>query len=298
MFACSGNLLATAQAIYFNEYNSSKMNLNPAFAGSDSAFVLSSADKFHIGNGAYDRSNSFFFSADNYFHALRGGLAVSCANTRESAGERTTNLIHFSYAPHIELFNHTLALQPGFEFGAFSNKEKRNFVAPDGSSSSNPGSDPDIPWSGTIVKRNIDFSAGVLFFTKKFFGGIAMHHINKPLYQPLGDSRLPARYTVHAGAILNANNFILSPTICVMNQGNYKLVQMGLRVKYRMLTYGLDFGPTYIIPEIGLQNRFFKLSYCFNYTLNSEAFAYNVHELHFNWFFKHKNKKQLSLRMI
>lgn len=290
LLACFMSIFATAQDIYFNEHNTSKMNLNPAFAGSDSAFVLSSADKFHIGNGPFDRYNSFFFSADNYFRALRGGLAVSYANTRELGGDRTTNQVHLSYAPHFELFNHKLALQPGFEFGVFSNKQK-NLVSP-------PGPDADIPWSGTIVKSNIDFSAGILLFTKQLYGGFAMHHINTPQYQLNSYYQLPIRYTVHAGVNLSAGNFIFSPNIFVINQRDYKLVQIGIRVKYKMFTYGIDLGPNYLIPEVGFQNRFFKLSYCYNYIINEGARSENTHEIHFNWFFKYKNKKQLSLRMI
>jgi type IX secretion system PorP/SprF family membrane protein len=292
------SLHTVAQDTDFREYNSSKINLNPAFAGSDSAFVLSSANKFHPGD-SFERSNSFFFSADNYFHFLRGGLAIRYENIRNWGGRSKTNQVHLSYASHFELFKHKLAIQPAFEVGVFQNVERFSFIAPDGSTTQTPGPDPQIPWSG-YKKNNIDFSAGLLLFTKRFYGGLALHHINTPEYRLFSYQSLPIRYTVHAGANLTAGNFILSPNILIMSQQDYyNYIQIGLRTKYKMLTFGLDYvAMDNIIPEIGLQNRFFKLSYSYSYIVDTYGVNPATHELHFNWFFKHKNKKQLSLRMI
>lgn len=205
--------------------------------------------------------------------------------------------MHFSYAPHFELFDHTLAIQPALEVGVFQHVEKTFFIAPDGSSSTYPGPYPSIPFSG-YTKSNIDFSGGLLFFTKRFYGGIAIHHINRPEYTHYIGLNLPIRFTLHTGANLAAGNFILSPTILMISQEDYNYIQLGLRAKYKILTFGLDVAVNTIIPEIGLQNRFFKLSYCYSYV--NDRFVKNpgTHELHFNWHFKHKNKKQLSLRMI
>ncbi|HET6225400.1 MAG TPA: PorP/SprF family type IX secretion system membrane protein [Bacteroidia bacterium] len=295
-------LSANAQDVYFTEYNSSKINLNPAFAGSDSTFVLSSADRLRAGSSPYDEANILFFSADNYFHFLRGGLAICYSNTNIFRGSSITNQFHLSYAPHFELFNHRLAIQPGIELGVFSNKENyHDFIAPDGTTSANPGTDPSIPWSGSTVKSNIDVSTGLVIFTKRFYGGFAMHHINKPQTSLFGDSRLPVRYTIHAGANLTLGNFLLSPNCLLMMQDKSSFAQVGLRIKYKMLTFGLDFlSSNELVPEIGLQNRFFKLSYSYIHIMDSNNFYYNIptHELHFNWYFTHKNKKQLSMRMI
>lgn len=280
--ACSIRLLATAQDVPFYEYNTSKINLNPAFAGSDSAFVLSTAGLAYPVSEM--KNYRYFFSIDNYARFLRGGLALNFAGRDEQ--DISTAKLAISYAPHFELFDHKLAFQPGVEFSYFE------------TNGSFPGQlifeDPDsIP--GVNVVNGFDLSAGFLLFTKKFYGGMAFHHLSKNLYSSnFNDYQIPIKYALHSGVNLNVGNFILSPNFLYMLQGDYRLLQIGMRAKYQMLTFGTDLSADVIIPGIGLQNHLFKLSYSYSYIIDpSTTRQYpSAHELHFNWFFKHKNKKK------
>jgi len=224
-------------------------------------------------------------------------LAINYKNSDEYEGTKKTNQVSLSYAPHFELFEHKLALQPAFELGFFSSTYYY-WGYPSQWDHGTP--DTQIPWPTGRKKSNIVISSGLLFFTKRFYGGFAVHNINKPQYELFSYDGLPVRYTLHGGANLNVGNCILSPNFLAVKQGDFSRVQLGVRVKYKILTIGVDGSGNTIIPEIGLQNRFFKLSYCYGYLL--DVYMTNrvlgIHELHFNWFFKHKNKKQLSLRMI
>jgi type IX secretion system PorP/SprF family membrane protein len=284
----STGLLATAQDNPFSSYNTSKTAINPAFAGSDSTLVLSAATQFNsTPDHTEDQYQHYFFSADNYFHFLRGGLALNYSFKTDLDGDKKTTIFSFSYASHFELFQHKLAVQPAIEFGYFKINQNIGYSFLEGDYMFAKRSGPDL-------------SAGIVLFTKRFYGGFAMHYLNKPEYETLSDARLPVKYTLHAGGNFNIDNAIISPNILFLKQKNSTIFQIGWRAKYKILTLGMDISSYYLTVELGLQTRFFKLSYCPNFELGNET-GYErrpVHEIHFNWFFKHKNKKQRSLRMI
>ena len=53
------------------------------------------------------------------------------------------------------------------------------------------------------ILRTVDFGAGLLAFTEKFYLGVAGHHLNEPDESlVLGVSALPMKLTAHAGAKL------------------------------------------------------------------------------------------------
>jgi len=293
LLTCSICILATAQEDFFTQYNLSKTNTNSAFTGSDSAFVLSSAATFPT----KEKDNEIFFSADNYFHFLRGGLGITYNRESLIAGSLITSRINLTYAPHFEFFNHRLAFQPGISIGYFQRyidwskltfgnmiDEKSGFIY-----------DPQET-KGLDRKSNLDFSAGVLLFTKLFYGGFAIHHITQPDEGLASPHRLLSRYTAHAGANIPIGSyFIVSPNLMYVQQGDFSMFLTGITAKYKWLVAGASFGNSNtFVSTIGLQNRFFRISY--SYWLQNSPNA--VNEIHFNWFFKHKNKKQLSLRMI
>ena len=59
----------------------------------------------------------------------------------------------------------------------------------------------DIPRGGMV--QAVDFSTGILGFTDKYYFGAAVHHLNEPNESlVVGTSRLPMKYTIHAGAVL------------------------------------------------------------------------------------------------
>jgi len=51
-------------------------------------------------------------------------------------------------------------------------------------------------------KTNLDFSAGLLGYSKRYFIGFSAHHITQPDEGLQGPSKLPMKITGHAGAII------------------------------------------------------------------------------------------------
>ncbi len=151
-----------AQDIPFYNYNASKTNLNPAFAGSDSAFILSTAGLI----SASPATENFrtFFSLDNYFRFLRGGLAFNFGVSDEKDGGAAKMTL--AYAPHFEFFNHRLAFQPAIEFGYFESQAQSSQPFPSQWNYENP--DAAIP--GHFGINGWDVTTGFLLFTKNFTG--------------------------------------------------------------------------------------------------------------------------------
>lgn len=294
LLALFSTLLMTAQDNYFAQYNTSKTNTNPAFTGSDSTFVLSSATTFQF--PIKEKDNKLFFSADNYFRRLRGGLGINYSRESDGGGILITSRINFAYAPHFEFFNHRLVFQPAISVGYFQRTidwsklsfgdmidEKSGFV-----------------YNTTEVmnldtKSNVDFSAGMLLYTKRFYGGIAVHHFTQPDEGLLSPSKLPARITFHTGVNLTAGSFTISPNVLYQKQQDFSMFIVGVSARYKWLVAGIALDGNGIISTAGLQNRFFKLSYSY-YFINP---VYYVNEIHFNWYFKHRKvSKVQSIRLI
>jgi hypothetical protein len=79
-------------------------------------------------------------------------------------------------------------------------------------------------------------------------------------------------------------------------QQDFSMILLGVTAKYNWLVAGIAYRDNNgIVSTVGLQNRFFKISYSY-YFINP---IYYVNEIHFNWFFTHRKiSKVQSIRMI
>jgi type IX secretion system PorP/SprF family membrane protein len=296
LVALFSNLLMFAQDNYFTQYNTSKINTNPAFTGSDSALVLSSAATFHI--PVKENYNQLFFSADNYFRRLRGGLGITYSRESVSGGKLITSRINFIYAPHFELFDHSLVLQPAISVGYFERSIDWSKLTFGDMIDERNGFVYDTHEMPVLSKKsNLDLSAGILAYYGCFYGGFAVHHITQPDEGLIGSSPLPVRYTIHGGMNLIGGRILkLSLNAMYQQQQDFSMFLLGLTLQRKWLVFGAAIGnsKSYNLT-IGLQNRFFKLSYSYCY-INAPT---NVNEIHFNWFIKHrKTSKVHSIRLI
>ncbi|MGZ4033217.1 MAG: PorP/SprF family type IX secretion system membrane protein [Bacteroidia bacterium] len=300
------SLTIFAQDAHFSQYNNSRIYTNPAFTGTDSTLVLSA--NYRMQWPKSEPYQSFNFSADKYFHSLRGGLGINFLHDDQMNGVFTTSRIDINYAPHFELFHHKLVVQPGIQFSFFQNTvdfskltfgdqidPRRGFVY-----SSN-----DV--SGPSTKSNIDLSAGLLLYSDHFFGGFAIHHINQPDEGIIGSSMLPYKITVQAGANLSLKNdsthkFIFSPTILFMQQQDFTMFLPGITVKYKFISLGLSYRSEAFITTLAFQNRFLRVGYSYDYTTSSllNKNTGGSHEIGLTWFinFKKKHCNIKTLRLI
>jgi type IX secretion system PorP/SprF family membrane protein len=299
------NFFTIAQDVNFSQYNSARLFTNPAFAGTDSAFVISTGYRMQWPNidGGY---KTFYASADQYVHFLRGGIGISYLHDNESNGGITTNKFDLSYAPHFELFKHKLAIQPAISIGYFQKQLNWNKFS---------FGDQIDPGSGFIyntnevqqlsAKSNIDFSTGLLLYNDRFYCGIAVFHLTQPDVGFLGQAKLPIKTSVHAGYNFNfpAQKMIISPTILQVKQADFQILLPGVSLKYKKAVVGLSYrNKDAFIITTQYQNRFLKIGYSYDYTTSrlTNKTSGGSHEIQLSWLIQYEMKRNgiRTLKMI
>jgi type IX secretion system PorP/SprF family membrane protein len=296
-----------AQDPIFSQNLSTRTYLNPAIAGTDSTLVLSAGYRlqwYEKGNHKTTYSTSHF-SADQYVHFLREGIGLDFLH--DVAGNAlTTSNINFSYAPHFEILDHRISIQPSISIGYFEKTIQwsqftfGNQIDPaTGFIYTNNGS------FETKKKSNLDLSAGVFMYSRKIYGGIALKHFNQPDEGILGYSALPYNLILHAGANFNFDkdvhrNLIISPNIVLKFQQNFTETALGITTKYKWFLLGVNYRfEDAVIFNAGFQNRFLKVGYTYDYTtsLLTNNATKGTHELQLSWFL-HYQKKTCKIKTI
>lgn len=299
------SIFLIAQDPHFSQYNTSRTFTNPAFTGTDKTLVLSSGYRMQWPdiNGGY---KTFYFSADQYVHFLRGGFGINYLNDNEANGALITSRTDINYAPHFELFNHKLVVQPAISIGIFKKSidwsklsfgdqidARRGFIYNSGETQMQSS------------KSNIDFSAGLLLYSSKFYAGFAAHHLTQPDEGLMGPTKIPMRLTIHGGANLdfNTENFIFSPNILLMKQADSQMILPGISAKYKWAVLALSYrNQDAFIINGGFQNRFLKIAYSYDYTISklTNKATGGSHEIQMVWFINYQKKecRIKTIRMI
>lgn len=300
-------LIVSAQDAHFSQYHNSRTYTNPAFVGTDSTMNI--ALNYRIQWPKIDPYKSLHFSVDKYIHALRGGIGLNYLNDRQMNDAYIKARLDLNYAPHFELFDHKLVLQPGIQISYFQNTidfskltfgdmidERRGFVYTTNET------------YGVSSKSGVDLSAGLLLYTDRYFGGLAFHHITEPDEGAIGPSKLPMKISAHAGANISfkkdsTRKFILSPTILYMHQQDFTMLLPGVTAKYKFISLGVSYrNEDAFIATLAFQNRFLSVGYSYDYTtskLGNENTG-GTHEVGLTWFVNFKKKRGTikTLRLI
>lgn len=236
-----------AQDAAFSQFYANRLYLNPGFVGSQSGMTLNAAyrTQWNYVPGGF---TTYSFSADIQEPFLNSGFGVIAYKDVEGEGALTTDAMGLIYGYIIRLgkkSNLHMGLKASF-FQKAVDWSKFTFT------------DELHPVQGAIYPTNAlpitetvrfaDFDAGfVLRSEAKMFGrrthnniGFAIHHLSEPneSIQRLGaeDSKLPRRYTFHAGTMFEIVSFdysqprtiYLSPNVKFDYQGDIKIVTYGL----------------------------------------------------------------------
>lgn len=258
----------------FTQYYANPIYLNPAFAGSNRCprLAINYRNQWPSLTGTYVTTSA---SYDQHVESVYGGLGIIVMNDR--AGENTlkSNSINLMYAYNLRV-NRKFSIRFGLQAGYFQRTidwNKLNFGDMIDERSGFIYQSNDVPRGGT--KGNVDFSSGILAFSEQFYGGIAVHHLNKPNESVLLEySLLPMKFTAHAGAIIpidrqqySSNETKISPNILFRSQAEFHQLNLGLYVLKRNLVGGIWYRnkDSYILL-VGFQNSNFKFGYSYDIT--------------------------------
>jgi type IX secretion system PorP/SprF family membrane protein len=153
--------------------------------------------------------------------------------------------------------------------------------------------------------NNLDFSAGLVGYTESFYFGFAAHHLTQPDESLIdnAESRLPMKFTGHAGAIIPLKSGSLytedeqsiSPNVLYVQQGNSTQINVGLYVKKGVLVGGVWYrNNDAFILTVGLESKMIKVGYSYDVTMSKlSVISGGSHEisLGINFYCKPKKKQ-------
>ncbi|HPD64548.1 MAG TPA: type IX secretion system membrane protein PorP/SprF [Bacteroidia bacterium] len=271
-----------AQDPEFTQYYANPIYLNPAFAGTAKGprFIMNYRNQWV---GLPYSFVTYAGSYDQHFDALGGGIGCQFMYDVAGEGQLSTGSFAFMYSYHLNLtqkFTVKAALQTSI------NRKQINFdklIFPD---QIHPRlgvvrqTIENIPPGFYTMDPYIDFSAGFLGFTKTFYSGFAVNHINTPKVTFLDDksSILPMKFTAHAGMLIPLENTrepsrFFSPNLLVQTQGNFFQFNLGgyymknnfiTGVWWRQTSRNIDA----IMALIGFKKDPFKIGYSYDMTLS------------------------------
>ena len=275
-----------AQDVTFSQFYSNPLYLNPAFSGSVGVprIALQYRNQWHAFNDAF---NTYSAAFDIPVKKLQGGIGCYILNDVQADGILKSLQANLSYSVFIRLSeNYRLngALQAGFNQNSlntgrlvFADNLDPNYGNHEISGELATLTDPNYSF--------VDFSGGILMYSKRIFYGIAVHHLTEPnqSFYPGGEdvSKLHRKYTAHFGARLpvylyghNRKKFDISPQIITQFQGQFQQFNYGIFATKYGITVGTwfrqNFGFRYdaVILLVGFIRRSWQLNYSYDFTVS------------------------------
>jgi type IX secretion system PorP/SprF family membrane protein len=312
-------LTATAQDPQFTQFYANPMYLNPAFAGSARCprVAINYRNQWPALKKTYITTSA---SYDQHFDMLNGGVGLMVMNDKAGEGTIATTNISGVYAYQLNI-NRKLSMRFGLQ-GTYVQKkldwDKLTF------------GDMIDPRYGFVYETQevrpkesrsfMDFSSGMIIYSSKVYGGVAVHHMTQPdeAFIVKGSSKLPMKVTAHVGALLpvgdgagrgyrgNVNKdegTFISPNLLYQQQGSFNQLNVGMYILHSPIVGGLwyrgNFGKDKFISSdsfialIGLQRGMFKFGYSYDVTVSSLSNSTGgSHELSLGLQFECKVKKK------
>lgn len=257
----------------FTQFYANPLYLNPAFAGT-AICPRVSMNYRNQWPGISGQFVTYSTSYDQHVDNLAGGVGLMVLHDRAGEGTISTTNVSGIYSYQIPV-NRKFSIKAGLQ-GTWAQKSvdwskltfgdmidaRRGFV-----------------YNTNEVKRDapanyVDFSAGILGFSERFFGGFAAHHITQPNESVIkGESKLPMKLTFHAGGIIPLDSkgdvASLSPNLLVQMQGKFTQINFGMYYSKGPIVGGLWYrtGDAFI-TLLGFQTDVFKFGYSYDITIS------------------------------
>lgn len=262
-----------AQDLQFTQFYSNPIYLNPAFAGSNYCprIIFNYRNQWPNLSGTYV---TYSASYDQYIKSMGGGIGFLFTTDDQARGTLKTTTASFIYSYNARItreFSINTALQATY-FQKNLDRSKLNF---------GDMIDPrrGFVWNTNEIipaqsKYNADFSAGILGYSKRYFFGFAANHITQPDEGLLGVSKLPAKFTLHCGTMIEIEKHTsyLSPNILFQQQAKFTQLNLGLYYVRNVFVAGIWYrNNDAVILLVGLQNKQFKFGYSYDVTISKLA---------------------------
>ena len=279
VFCLSITNYSYAQDPVFTQFYSNPLYLNPAFAGSAKCprFTMNYRNQWSgITSGAPVYS-TYSASYDQHIRAIGGGIGILLM--QDDAGDGTIKTTNASaiYTSQVVLnrkFSIKMGLQSTLMQKTLTNKLTfGDQIDPRAGFIFNT-QETDIGVEGSSMRKtNIDFSAGALLFSQKYFMGFAASHLTQPDEGFIGPSKLPLKITAHAGAYIpigsKEEEISISPNILFRKQQNFQELNLGIYINKGPITGGLWYRNNDAFALLmGFRKGLFKFGYSYDVTVS------------------------------
>lgn len=286
-----------AQDPQFTQFYANPLYLNPAFAGTARCprICINYRNQWPAISGTFV---TYSASYDQHIDGIAGGIGLLVTNDRAGKGTLNTTNVSGIYSYQLNLtreFSMKFGIQATYAqksvdwskltFGDMIDP-RTGFVY----------STNEIP--NATTRSNVDISAGMLGYSRRYFFGFAVHHVTEPDEGFLGTSKLPMKYTGHAGALIplggRYSESSISPNILYQRQQDFQQLNLGVYFTKGALVGGLWYrNQDSFIILLGFQQDLFKFGYSYDVTVSrlTNATA-GSHEISFQMQFECKPKKR------
>lgn len=266
------NKNANAQDPEFTQFYANPLYLNPALAGSNVCprICINYRNQWPGISGTYVTTSASF---DRYVYQIKSGLGLIVTNDVAGQGTLKTTNISGIYSYQLPI-THTYSINFGMKatygqksldwskltFGDMIN-EQHGFIY-------------NTQETQHLSKKSfVDFSGGIVGFSKRFFIGVTVDHITQPDEGLINTSRLPMKITGHAGALIpvgpRGSETTISPNILYQQQQDFRQLNLGVYITRGSLVGGLWYrNNDSFIVLIGVQHGIIKFGYSYDVTLS------------------------------
>lgn len=307
------------QDAQFTQFYAAPTYLSPAFAGTgvQSRLAMQYRDQWPSIPGAFVTYNMAY---DQYLSELNSGIGLIATHDKAGSGAMQYTSITAQYAYEIEL-KRKVFLRPALQFGYVNHSVDYSSLL-FGDQLARGG---DVGTYEDLAKRNVgyvDMGTGLLFFTPKFWLGMAMLHLNEPDQSLLlGESFVPRKFSMHGGYRMKIRTALIrkhpQAVIAAFNyksQGRYDQLDLGAYYEQEPFFAGLwyrglplksnGYGATnsdVIAMLIGVNVENMRIGYSYDLTISKLAGrSGGAHEISvvYDWADRRKRKAMSKRRVV
>jgi len=313
-------LSASAQGAMFSQFYAAPLHTNPAMAGTMvcGRFAVNYRSQWSmIPGGSF---SSISASYDEHIDRLSGALGLIATNTREGSGAYSTTTVGLIYSYSFQLTS-AISVRTAVQAGFIHRRiDWSNLTFPDQFNLNGFTGHPtmeDLP-NSPASRFLEDFSVGIVGYGDRFFAGAAVHHISRPDEGFMDVSRIPLKFTAHAGAVLDLrrgtsrfrdpNTPTISPNIIFQQQGPAQQINYGVYFNnvLPMMVFGVWYRQTigFTNPEsltflVGIRLNSMRIGYSYDLSLSRlRGFSGGSHEVSMAYLLPCRRPRAPRVRMI
>lgn len=273
---------AEAQDLQYSQFFANQIDLNPAFAGSQyyHRVIMNYRNQWPELGRPYV---TYSFSYDRHLWKSHSGIGVQVQQDRQGGSALKTTTLTGIYSFLLKINKESgirLAVGAGLiqNYIDWSALKFPDMIDPIYGPvySHDASQDP-----GVRKKMGVEFSTGIMAFFNQYHFGASVKHIGEPALAFSDESRLPMKYSVHAGAEFPITRYGLRPVYFTINplflfQKQDKHLQMNYGgfvsrndfIAGAWFRHNFDRPLNAMIFMLGYDNKLFRLAYSFDWTFS------------------------------